>query len=240
MLFRSIHWFNPFVWLGYILLCRDIEFACDESAIKSLSKEDRADYSMTLLHFSTNTPALTTCPFAFGEVGVKKRIRMLLSYKKPRSWVIAVALLACLAACICFLTSPAVGIFAQKVDSDTVMVKIPYSDPSGSYSVRMVAEDEGIYTPDGEGQYDGSLGKYRILVKFGDSEPTDAFYAKYNMNVVEIENAPISMRVKMVCPSDHGFYLYIGLDEPVTVDAVYDKNLSIIGGYLSIPIKIEK
>lgn len=102
----TVNWFNPAMWLSYILLCRDIEMACDERVVRSFGNEEKKVYSAALLTCSVNSRPITACPLAFGEVGVKQRIRSVLSYKKPAFWVIllAAALMAVLA--LGFLTDP--------------------------------------------------------------------------------------------------------------------------------------
>lgn len=105
-LILALHWFNPMIWLGYILLCRDIELACDEKVVKELNNEQRADYSQALLTCSVNRRMIAACPLAFGEVGVKDRVKSVLNYKKPAFWVIIVAVIASLVTSICFLTNP--------------------------------------------------------------------------------------------------------------------------------------
>lgn len=102
----TLHWFNPIVWIGYILLCRDIEGACDEKVIKELGHEERADYSQALLSCSVNRRIITACPLAFGEQGVKGRIKSVLNYKKPAFWIIIVALIASVVLSVVFLTDP--------------------------------------------------------------------------------------------------------------------------------------
>lgn len=105
-LILTLHWFNPVVWFGYILLCRDIELACDEKVVKELSNEQRADYSEALLACSVNRRMIAACPLAFGEVGVKDRIKSVLNYKKPAFWVIVVAIVVSITVAVCFLTNP--------------------------------------------------------------------------------------------------------------------------------------
>ncbi len=105
-LILSIHWFNPIMWLGYILLCRDIELACDEKVVRNLDNGERADYSEALLRCSVNRRMICACPLAFGEVGVKSRVKNVLGYKKPAFWIIIAALFVCIAAAVCFLTNP--------------------------------------------------------------------------------------------------------------------------------------
>ena len=103
----SLHWFNPLVWLAYALFCRDIEFACDERVVKDLTPEGRADYSATLLKCGTAARRVSACPLAFGESGVKSRVKSVLNYKKPAFWLIAVAIAAAIALTVFFLTDPA-------------------------------------------------------------------------------------------------------------------------------------
>ncbi len=105
-LLLALYWFNPLMWVGYILLCRDIELACDEKVIKALDSDARAGYSQALLACSVNRRMIAACPLAFGEIGVKERVKSVLNYKKPAFWLIAVSLVACVAVAVCFLTNP--------------------------------------------------------------------------------------------------------------------------------------
>lgn len=105
-LILTVHWFNPLMWLGYVLLCRDIELACDEKVIKEMNTEQKADYSQVLLTCSVNRRMIAACPLAFGEVGVKDRVKSVLNYKKPAFWIIVVAIIASVAVAVCFLTNP--------------------------------------------------------------------------------------------------------------------------------------
>ncbi len=105
-LILSIHWFNPLVWLAYILLCRDIELACDEKVIRDLGKEESIAYSEALLSCSISRRTILVCPLAFGEVGVKERVKCVLNYKKPAFWIMVVAASASLVLAVCFLTDP--------------------------------------------------------------------------------------------------------------------------------------
>ena len=102
----TVYWFNPLVWFGYILLCRDIELACDEKVIKEMGEDERADYSEALLACSINGSMISACPLAFGELSVKDRVKRVLNYKKPAVWLIAVAVIACVSVAVCFLTNP--------------------------------------------------------------------------------------------------------------------------------------
>ena len=108
-LILAIHWFHPFVWAAYILFCNDLELACDESAVKKLNAQERKNYSYALLSCSMQRRLVTVCPLAFGEVGVKKRVKEILNYKKPTFWVVLAAVAVCVIVAVCFLTNPKQG-----------------------------------------------------------------------------------------------------------------------------------
>lgn len=105
-LLLTLHWFNPLMWFGYVLLCKDIEFACDEKVIKELDIEKRADYSQVLLDCSVNRHNMAACPLAFGEVDVKNRVKSILNYRRPALWIVLSAIVASIVVAVCFLTNP--------------------------------------------------------------------------------------------------------------------------------------
>jgi len=102
----AVHWFNPLVWVAYILLCKDIEMACDERVVQFMELEERKSYSAALLCCSTNKVHFAACPVAFGEVSVKERIKTVLSYKKPGFWISLLGVIAIVFVAVCLLTSP--------------------------------------------------------------------------------------------------------------------------------------
>lgn len=102
----SVHWFNPLCWVAYVLLCRDIELACDEKVIRQMDLEGKKQYSSVLLECSIGRRLVTICPLAFGEIGLKERVKNVLNYKKPAFWVIVVAVIACAVVTVCFATNP--------------------------------------------------------------------------------------------------------------------------------------
>ena len=102
----TVNWFNPAMWLAYILLCRDIEMACDEKVIRDFGAEEKKAYSAALLRCSVNSRRITACPLAFGEVGVKARVKSVLNYKKPAFWVILVTVVLTAVLALGLLTSP--------------------------------------------------------------------------------------------------------------------------------------
>lgn len=135
------------MWLAYVLLCRDIELACDEKVIKSLGSEQRADYTQALVSCSISRRRVAACPLAFGEAGVKERVKSVMNYKKPAYWVILLSVAICVMAALCFLTNP-------KQDSCSLQIVVPagsgepfvYADeeisPNGNYI--MISSGEGL------------------------------------------------------------------------------------------------
>ena len=105
-LILSAHWFNPLCWVAYVLLCRDIEMACDEKVIRQMDLDGKKQYSTALLECSVQRRLVTICPLAFGEVGVKERVKNVLNYKKPAVWLIVAAVIACAVVTVCFATNP--------------------------------------------------------------------------------------------------------------------------------------
>lgn len=120
-LILTVHWFNPLCWIAYVLLCRDIELACDEKVIQQMDLDGKKQYSTALLECNTQQRLVTICPLAFGEVGVKERVKNVLNYKKPAFWIIVVAVVACAVVTVCFATNPKQNIPQEQ---RTVQVRI--------------------------------------------------------------------------------------------------------------------
>jgi len=109
-LLLTIHWFNPLMWFAYMILCRDIELACDEKVIRELDNEQKADYTQALVACSVNRRMIAACPLAFGEVGIKDRVKSVMNYKRPTFWIIVLSVIVCVVVSVCFLTNPAVSV----------------------------------------------------------------------------------------------------------------------------------
>ena len=144
-LLLTVHWFNPLLWLGYILLCRDIELACDEKVVKEWDDRQKADYSQALLTCSVNRRTIAACPLAFGEVGVKNRVKAVLNYRKPAFWLVVTALVGAAAVAVCFLTDPKTAVDPQTISSRTYEVaEVSYED--GMYDFTVTAgENSPLY-----------------------------------------------------------------------------------------------
>lgn len=134
-LILCLHWFNPLVWLAYSLFCKDIELACDEKVIKEMETETRREYAAAILDCGISRRRIAACPLAFGETSIKERVKNALSYKKPMLWVIVVAVIACIAVAIGFMTNP---------DNKSENPSTPFTATEGSSShlgVKMTVTD---------------------------------------------------------------------------------------------------
>lgn len=134
----TVYWFNPLMWVAYIFLCRDIEFACDEKVIKELGMDCKCAYSEALINCSVPRKMISACPVAFGEDGVKGRIKSVLNYKKPAFWIILIALILCIVVAVCFLTNP---------PEDDQSGKIPANEYRFRATVVEIYEDSLLVEP---------------------------------------------------------------------------------------------
>ena len=125
----AVHWFNPLVWVSYILLCKDIEMACDERVVQFMELNERKAYSSALLRCSTNKAHYAACPVAFGEISVKYRIKSILNYRKPSFWISLLAVIAFVFVGICLMTSPQT-VVEVPVDADIPLREISQEDPA--------------------------------------------------------------------------------------------------------------
>lgn len=168
----ALHWFNPLVWLAYILFCRDIELACDEKVVKGLDGAARADYSQALLSCAAPGRAVAACPLAFGEGNIKTRVKSALHYKKPAFWVAAAAVLAVVIVAVCFLTNPRSErgslVWAQKLnaaDVASIELYVPAEGEARQYkkldteemaqAVELINSSRGTYIEKPETVYAG-------------------------------------------------------------------------------------
>ena len=159
----AVHWFNPVLWLAYILLCRDIEMACDEKVIRDMAVPDKKAYSEALLRCSVSRRMIAACPLAFGEVGVKERVKTVLNYKKPGFWVVMLAIVALIVAAVCLLTDPVAKtenieqyfeslnepvVIMEDRANRTITLTIEFSATSGpgEFLVEMVEKNKAVET----------------------------------------------------------------------------------------------
>lgn len=156
----AVYWFHPLIWAAYVLLCRDIELACDERVVRDMNRAQRAAYSQALLDCAMpRRRRLVLCPLAFGEVGVRDRVKSVLHYRRPGVWLSAAAVLLCAALAMTFLTEPKparTGVSPEAASGQTdpdrlqevsskVLIVSSTLDPAAqriSYTVQLTEEPE--------------------------------------------------------------------------------------------------
>ena len=206
-----LHCFNPMVWIGYILLCRDIELACDEKVVKELNNEQRADYSQALLTCSVNRRMIAACPIAFGEVGVKDRVKSVLNYKKPAFWIIIVAIVVSIITAICFLTDPLDKGFSIKPESNVDIYEI-----EKHYYDKVVGAD---IANESDGYFDIAITKDMVIYKYFKAQggTIDNSWIDIGKLVKQEDIAVIEALIKDNIPVKYKFWgikeFYVALDE---------------------------
>ena len=191
-LLLTVHWFNPVLWVAYILLCRDIELACDERVIRSMPAEEKLAYSQILLQCSLRQRYVTACPLAFGEVGVKARVSSILHYKKPAFWIILVTLLAGIGLGVFFLTDRPEEENRQTAALEAVVETVLVGDRlevqvlDTDYTGMLVISTKGLDLP--------VLTKgARILVTYDPADDLLDGYLEKVFDLAEIEEPPIGI-----------------------------------------------
>ncbi len=160
--FLVFYWFNPVMWLSYSLFCRDIELACDERAVRELTIDERAEYSKSLLDCTVRKYSFTACPLAFGEVGVKERIKTVMNYKRPAFVLILLSVIVCVVTAVCFLTNP-----LKNEDILTVILEengyeiVEQEDEEITLSVPLSELSEKIFTKEGLTYKKGDVISYK-------------------------------------------------------------------------------
>ena len=191
----AIHWFNPLVWLAFIMSSRDMEMSCDEAVLKVLGAEVRAEYSASLLSLATGRRVVSVTPLAFGEGDPKARIKNLANWRKPTVWIIIAAVIVCILAAACLLTDPV---------SNKAQINICGS--VFSYSGR--ESGANLLAP---GAID--LGELKGIVHDTDEAPTQSFYgtnldARYaGQPLILPDNKTLYLK------DEKGFFLVFKLDD---------------------------
>lgn len=184
-LILALHWFNPLVWVAYILFCRDIELACDEKVIKGMSVDERKSYSEALLGLSMRSCKIPACPLAFGEVSVKERVKKTLSYKKPTFWIIIVAIAACVVTAVCLLTDP-----LQTSESDAIQELDSTNINSNTDTSDKMQEPDSTNIISNTDTTDGTINDVSEL--YGTYHPTEVIYVNplSSFYPFDLETAP--------------------------------------------------
>lgn len=190
-LLLALFWFDPVMWVSFALFCRDVEGACDEKVIGKLDEPSKKEYSSALLNCSAKRFSISACPVAFGETGVRERVKRVLNYKKPAFWVIILLVVAAAAAGVLLLTTRTAGSDNEIGDTETAEIAaetapgtVPETDdktaspenPDGGFEIKRSGEgDDAGYTVlvyGTDGKVVGTLGEYKLRPKVRGGEKT--------------------------------------------------------------------
>ena len=203
-LLLSVYWFNPLCWIAYILLCKDIELACDEKVIKDMDFADKKEYSRVLLACATQRRLVSVCPLAFGEVGVKERVKSVLNYKKPAFWITMTAIVAGIIVAVCFLTNP------------SREYRIRITIPAGSTEEIIYQED--FFYSDEEISPKGKKIILSLSEGIGDTEVVLKPIEVKEENAYEPTYITPGMPVKMDVEKGAWFQIGVNMQNPTTED----------------------
>lgn len=219
-LLMSVYWFQPLSWVAYAFFCKDMELACDERATMGMRKAEKASYCQTLLACSTNRQIFAACPIAFGEIGVKERVKHVLNYKKPAFGIVLVACVVCIVTVVCFLTNPKVenGNDSQSVNGteETAATDVVAGTESGNTDIPESSDNvfEQSFGDTEENQaYEQVLDEYRDMVQnrfYLDVMNTDEREKSFGPDI----GSEIRMRVQNV------FYAFYDIDGNETEELI--------------------
>lgn len=143
-LLLSVYWFHPLLWLAYGLLCRDLESACDECVVRRMSREERRGYATALLRCSIRRRSAAACLLGFGEMGVKKRVKAVMSDPVNVRGTEAAAMMVCTIVAFCFLTNPPPG-RAFPMTGDAVTDLAPEYIAAQIARIEKLEDDAALY-----------------------------------------------------------------------------------------------
>ena len=181
-LLLTVYWFNPLLWVAYVLLCRDIEVACDQKVIRDMGIDIKKPYSEALINCSVPRKMISACPLAFGEVGIKSRIQSVLSYKKPAFWLILVAIATCAVVSVCFLTDP---VSVSVTDLEDTRGEMLLSNDT--QTVRFVYGDYYYETPFSE-DIEKKLNAIKVKPEPVDEITTELLFEPFYKIIIDGEN----------------------------------------------------
>ena len=203
----AVYWFNPLCWIAYALLCRDIEAACDEKVISDKDRDYVASYSQALLDCSAQRRVIAACPVAFGETGVKGRIKGVLNYKRPAFWVIVAALIVCIVVAVCFMTDPKKG-EAQLTEESVGLQELAGAEENPGMQEQKNTEANDVTEGKMVYYYSGNKSEGKDMINFSIRLNEDGTYTWYE--------TPFSSFIGMGSYTIDEGYLYMTDDEEMT------------------------
>lgn len=223
----SVYWFNPVLWIAYILLCRDIELACDERVIKDFDTHEKKGYSRALVECSVHRRTVLACPLAFGEVGVKGRIKSVLNYKKPAFWIIVAALIASIVLAVCFLTDPYKDDSIDKIAYQKGYTIIEQTDYELTLTIPQSVISDKAYTEEGlhfdDDQvvaYQNDTTKIYLESIYPVSGSSDTVWLNFDMSYDNLDKSNIALTAYKIGDNSSSFTPMVYLPDNILRDDV--------------------
>lgn len=203
-LLLSVYWFQPLCWAAYIFLCRDMELACDEQAVKGMGDRERKRYAEALLSCSVPRSWVSACPLAFGEVGIKERVKGVLHYRKPALWIVLAAAIACAGAAVCFLTDPVSEGCGEMLGARYSVKEVLYDAPWYDAGYTSDSAPEYLFTADAcllqrsQGGVLGTNGTWNMVGVFHEADGIGDRLPGLLLSEGATEEGPLSERERKV------------------------------------------
>lgn len=182
-----VHWFNPAVWLMYVLAGNDIELCCDEAVILRFGRSERASYAMALIHMEEQRKSFAAIYSSFGQGIIKRRITAIMKTKKGTVFTMIFAAALVIAVAVTF------AVTYQEAEDDYTEVNTDgyiYADATSfqkslvkeNLSFRFSAEYGGIlYAVTGSGEGNNIYEVYpntgNLIYKAGEGQTIIAIWA---------------------------------------------------------------
>jgi len=127
-----VHWFNPIVWVLFVLMNRDLEIACDESVIKVFGEGTKAGYALSLISMEEQKTRLTPLYSSFSKNAAEERIVSIMKFKKTSAFSLILAFI---------LIAGATSVFAERASKTVLQL----------YGIIRINSAEYIFSFDGKG-----------------------------------------------------------------------------------------
>ncbi|MDQ7096595.1 M56 family metallopeptidase [Desulfosporosinus sp. PR] len=220
-----IHWFNPFAWLSFHLVSRDMEMRCDEAVIREMGENIKADYSSSLLTLAKVHKFLPGSPLAFGETGIKMRVRNVLNYKRPAFWVIAVAVVAVISATVVLAVNPKETKTGQSLAEQFLQYKTDYVGNNSKVGgiISLLEFPENVSRDSFELKTDAE--PYAVTIKLNAGPSLKAYYSDTSRQQQFKNNAAVMLSL-IGNVETINFKLSDGSDDSSPLELVYTRDWS--------------
>ena len=189
-----IHWFNPLVWVAYMLFCKDTELACDEFVVKNMTTEQRKGYAKALCDIGINKVRISACPVAFGEVSLKARVKSAINYKKIGKLAVILSLAVCIVIAVCFMTNPK----AEAATKDEMVeAEMPSLRSSNEKDNANVPVEEIVMVEVTEPQKEDETATQIYSWNEGNHNSSEKKYGLENLDKAELEKQQEEMRMML-------------------------------------------